>query len=157
MLISDSFLQFARRHFELDWEGIHGVRHWQRVCENGLLLAEQTGADPVVVELFAFIHDLEREADQNDPDHGVRGARLVPALVEEFFPEITRAQQTLLIHACRDHSRGLLVADTTIQTCWDADRLDLGRTGEKPWLGLLGTEAARQPPMINFAYLRSKR
>ncbi len=155
MLISDSFLQFARRHFVLDWEGIHGFHHWQRVCENGLLLAEQTGADPVVVELFAFIHDLEREVDHGDPDHGLRAARLVPALVEEFFPEITKAQQTLLSHACRDHSRGLLVADTTVQTCWDADRLDLGRVGGRPCTDLLGTAAARQTSMIDFAYRRS--
>ncbi len=154
-MITDVFLQFARRHFVLDWEGIHGVRHWQRVCENGLLLAEQTGADPVVVELFAFIHDLEREADHSDPEHGLRSARLVPALLEEFFPEVSMAQQMVLVQACCDHSRGFLVENTTIQTCWDADRLDLGRVGIKPRVDLLGTEAARQSSMIEFAYRRS--
>jgi len=30
------------------------------------------------------------------------------------------------------HSDGAVDADPTIQTCWDADRLDLGRVGIKP-------------------------
>jgi hypothetical protein len=32
----------------------------------------------------------------------------------------------LLTYAVRHHSDGLLEADITVQTCWDADRLDLG-------------------------------
>ena len=32
-----------------------------------------------------------------------------------------------LTEACRDHSMGRLSRDLTIQVCWDADRLDLGR------------------------------
>lgn len=156
MLVSDLFLRFAQSHFALDWAGIHGFNHWQRVCENGLLLAEKTKADPVVVELFAFIHDLERETDHCDPDHGLRAARLMPALLERFFPEVSTDQQSLLIRACRDHSCGLLVSDPTVQTCWDADRLDLGRVGVKPRKDLLGTEAAQQSSMIEFAYRRSR-
>ena len=33
----------------------------------------------------------------------------------------------MLVHACRYHSDGLVEGDVTVRTCWDADRLDLGR------------------------------
>jgi uncharacterized protein len=35
----------------------------------------------------------------------------------------------LLYDACAAHTDGGTQADITIQTCWDADRLDLGRVG----------------------------
>ncbi len=46
--------------YELSYDGIHGVNHWARVFENGLRLAEQTGADIEIVKLFAVLHDSKR-------------------------------------------------------------------------------------------------
>ncbi|MGO9117211.1 MAG: hypothetical protein ACLQPD_06315 [Desulfomonilaceae bacterium] len=40
-------------------------------------------------------------------------------------------------------------------TCWDADRLDIGRVGLKPVARKLCTEAAKKPEMIEWAYERS--
>jgi hypothetical protein len=34
--------------------------------------------------------------------------------------------------------------DVTIQTCWDADRLDLGRVGIRPDPARMGTEAGKR-------------
>ena len=51
---------------------------------------------------------------------------------------------------------GRLSRDVTIQACWDADRLDLGRVGERPNPTYLGTKAARDPEFIKEALLRSK-
>jgi uncharacterized protein len=45
----------------------------------------------------------------------------------------------------------------TVLTCWDADRLDLGRVGIKPNPHRLCTAAARDPMMIEWAYKRSIR
>jgi len=42
-----------------------------------------------------------------------------------------------------------------VQTCWDADRLDLGRVGKKPDPLRLCTAAARKPEIISAAYARS--
>ncbi len=39
--------------FVLDLHGIHGIRHWARVRRHGLRLAAQTGANALLVELFA--------------------------------------------------------------------------------------------------------
>jgi len=34
----------VRAQYRLDWNGIHGQAHWERVRDNVLRLAEQTGA-----------------------------------------------------------------------------------------------------------------
>ena len=47
------------------------------------------------------------------------------------------------------------VGDVTIQTCWDADRLDLSRVGIRPDPKKLCTKAAKDPAMISWAYERS--
>jgi uncharacterized protein len=39
----------------------------------------------------------------------------------------------------------------TIQTCWDSDRLDLGRVGIMPHPSLLCTEVAKRPETIKWA------
>jgi len=152
--INPTYIQFLRDHFRLDWQGIHGAPHWARVRANGLLLAEQTGADAQVVEIFAFIHDAERRSDGSDPDHGPRAARLAQEINEEFF-QLTSRQLDLLVQACEGHSLGGIKACATVMTCWDADRLDLGRVGIKPDPAMLCTQAARQQSMLEWAYKRS--
>ena len=46
-------------------------------------------------------------------------------------------------------------ADVTVQTCWDADRLDLGRVGIRPHPRYLCTPAARSAEVIEWAHARS--
>jgi len=57
MPVSDNLIDRIKKEFVLDWKGIHGYPHWLRVKENGLFLAETTGANIEIVELFAFLHD----------------------------------------------------------------------------------------------------
>lgn len=52
-------------------------------------------------------------------------------------------------------SDGHTDADITVQTCWDADRLDLGRVGINPAPEKLCTIAARDPEIMEWAYERS--
>src|SRR5579871_5028701 len=70
----------AKERFVLDLHGIHGVPHWQRVRENGLRIARHSGANPVLVELFAYLHDCCREDDRSDPGHGERAAEFTETL-----------------------------------------------------------------------------
>jgi hypothetical protein len=60
--------------YVLPWDGDHGIAHWARVLENGLRLAEETGANIEVVQLFAILHDSQRVNKGGDPDHGPRAA-----------------------------------------------------------------------------------
>lgn len=138
------------RQFQLDLMGTHGIPHWARVYRNGLLIA---GADPdvdlEVVTLFALLHDSRRENEYDDPMHGVRASRFAAQLAEEgLMPWLSKEQLTQLRGACTDHSLGFVINLPTIQACWDADRLDLGRIGVKPDLLKLGSLYSRQPGVI---------
>jgi uncharacterized protein len=106
------------------------------------------------VELFAFLHDSRRRNDGYDPDHGMRAAEFAELLNGVAF-EIENHELALLTTACRGHSDGLTEGDITVLTCWDADRLDLGRVGIKPHPSRLCTEAARDPAVLRWALHRS--
>jgi uncharacterized protein len=58
----------------------------------------------------------------------------------------------LLMIACRGHSDGHRDGHPTVQTCWDADRLDLGRVGIRPDPRYLCLAAARCPQRIERAW-----
>lgn len=154
--ITSAYIAFLREHFRLDWDGIHGASHWARVRANGLLLAEQTGADTGVVELFAFVHDVERYSDTSDSEHGDRAACLAADINDEFFG-LSPSRLNTLMKACEGHSHGRITGDATVITCWDADRLDLGRVGIRPIPQKLCTSAAKQHTMIEWAYQRALR
>jgi uncharacterized protein len=141
--------------YALSRDGIHGIAHWARVLENGRRLAAATGADLRVVELFALFHDSCRLNDHRDPDHGSRGAELARTLRGAAF-EAEDRQMELLCRACDLHTRGLIVADVTIQACWDADRLDLGRVGIRPRPECLCTPAARGADLLSWADGRAR-
>ena len=155
-VLSPELIAAIRVQYALPWRGIHGVTHWARVRETGLRLAARTGADPAVVELFAVLHDARRRNEGDDPGHGGRGADLAGAFHGTLI-HLSDAAFALLRTACADHTKGLIEADITIQTCWDADRLDLGRVGIVPDPARLCTAAAKESAMRDWAYACSLR
>lgn len=136
-------------------QGFHGLSHWLRVLQNGRELAKATGANLKVVELFAVIHDSQRRNENHDPFHGYRAAEYAREVRGTWF-ELTDAEMNLLQNACIYHSDGLVDAELTVQVCWDADRLDLGRVGIRPSAEHLCTDHAKIPEVIEAAYRRSK-
>jgi len=124
------------------------------VRHNGLILAEQTGASAKIVEYFAFIHDLGRENDNHDPEHGYRTALIAEKIAGDLI-DVSEKELGLLVEACHGHSDGHLEADVTVMTCWDADRLDLGRVGIRPDPHRLCTDAARGTDLLGAAFERS--
>ena len=155
MRISEDLIGIIREKFALSLDGIHGAAHWARVRENGLRLAELTGANPEVVELFAYLHDSKRLSDGFDPGHGRRAAEFVETLQGSLFT-LAEGDLQLLVYACHHHSREITEAEITVQTCWDADRLDLGRIGVRPNAHYLCTAAAKRPEIIEWAFHRSQ-
>jgi uncharacterized protein len=130
--------------YRLDSEGIHGPWHWLRVRANGLALVAMTpGADALVVELFALLHDGWREDEGHDLGHGARAADAALALAAEGVLPLEPARLRVLAEACRWHEHGSVSAEPTIGCCWDADRLDLSRLGRRPKAAFLSTAAAR--------------
>jgi uncharacterized protein len=155
-MISEALMAVVRAEFALNLNGIHGVSHWKRVHDNGLRLAELTGANTDVVEFFAFLHDSKRLSDGWDREHGQRAAEFIKTLRGSLV-DLSDEEFELLAFACAYHSDGLTEGDITVQTCWDADRLDLGRIGIKPNQRYLCTPAAKDPETIEWAYARSLR
>jgi uncharacterized protein len=141
-------LTAIREQFRIDWHGIHGANHWARVLHHGMAIGTERSADLLVVELFAFLHDSQRENEWIDPNHGSREAEYASSLNRIFF-DLNGDQLDMLCLAMRGHSDGGIHPDATIQTCWDADRLDLGRVGKKPKAQFLSKEGAKH---IDSAY-----
>lgn len=154
-MISKELIKLIKTEFALDWRGIHGVPHWSRVRINGLKLSEITGANEKIVELFAFLHDSKRKNESFDKNHGLRAAEFAREINDSLL-FLNEKELDLLTFACTHHSEGLLTGDMTIQTCRDADRLDLGRVGKRPNPQYLCTEAAKNTEMIEWAFHRSK-
>lgn len=154
-MISKDLIKLIRSEFVLDWYGIHGVSHWARVRINGLKLAELTGAKVKIVELFAFLHDSKRKNENRDKDHGLRAAEFAYQINDSFL-FLDKKDLDLLTFACTHHSAGILEGDITVQTCWDADRLDLGRIGIRPNPQYLCTKTAKRVEIIEWAYNKSR-
>ena len=154
-MISDNLITTVLNNYPLSINGIHGIAHWARVRENGLRLAKLTGAHELVIELFAIFHDSQRISDGSDYRHGLRGAQFAKTLQSSMF-NLPENHFELLYTACEKHTSDPTHEDITIQTCFDADRLDLGRVGIMPDPRLLCTGAAKQKEIIKWAYTNSK-
>jgi uncharacterized protein len=128
--------------YALPVRGSHGLIHWARVLENGLRVAEENGADLEVVALFALFHDSRRVNEYRDDGHGLRGGEFARSLRGSLV-HLDDERFDLLFEACRLHTDGHTDGNPTLQACWDADRLDLGRVGIKPQPHRLCTDAAR--------------
>jgi len=130
---------------------IHGPVHWTGVAAAGLCLLDQTpGADPLVVLLFALLHDSMRKSAGHDPEHGRRGAALARELSEAGAFDLDAGRLEILAHALEHHDKGETSQDPTIGVCWDSDRLNLWRVGRKPDPALLSTPAGRLAAEVNW-------
>lgn len=138
----------------LPWNGLHGIAHWGRVLENGLRLAETTGADFEIVTLFALFHDSRRFNEGHDPGHGSRGATLAEQFRGHYF-HLSDERFGLLQYACTWHTDEVMHDNITVQCCWDADRLDLGRVGMTPNRRYLNTLAAKSESILSWAHGRA--
>ena len=142
MGINAELLELLRNDSLLFDSPIHGVHHWRTVERNGLYLSQFTGADPLVVSYFAYFHDCMRENEGSDSKHGPRGARYAERNREILG--LSDAQFEILHRACSGHTYGRNSVCETISTCWDADRLDLGRVGISPRSNYLFSREAKR-------------
>ncbi len=148
-------VQAILAEYALPVNGDHGISHWARVLENGVRLSETTGAKLEVVQLFAVFHDSKRISEFFDADHGMRGAEFAAKLRGSLF-KLPDDDFRLLHRACWGHTHERTHPDITIQTCWDADRLDLGRVGVTPHPDRLCTAMAKSKAMISWAEGRAR-
>ena len=141
-------IALIKSEFKIDCQGIHGANHWARVLHHGKNIGQIRKADLMVVELFGFLHDSCRLNDGRDPQHGERAAEFAHGIHGDFY-SLNPKQLDQLCYAMKHHSGGDVSLDATIQTCWDSDRLDLGRVGILPSPQYLSQEASL---FIDLAY-----
>lgn len=150
-----AILAAIRDQYVLTWDGLHGISHWARVYENGLLLAKSMAVNPDLILLFALFHDACRVNDSVDPGHGKRGADLAAAMHGDTF-QLPQDDMSMLYEACAKHTRGLVLAAPVVQVCWDADRLDLPRASIVTNPDKLCTPVAKDLKVIEWAMERSR-
>ena len=153
--ISSELIKAILSEYTLPWDGIHGLTHWARVMENGLLLAEQNGADKEIAALFAVFHDCKRQNESKDDGHGKRGGDFARAIRGNLL-NLSDDRFNLLYIACAGHTAGKTEGDITVRTCWDSDRLDLNRVKIKTNPDRLCTNEAKQADIIQWAEKRAK-
>lgn len=152
--ITPALMHAILDQYILPTDGIHGVLHWARVYENGMYLAPKTGTDSRVVALFSVFHDACRLNENSDPEHGKRGANLAASFRGTHF-DLPDDMFERLYEACVNHTHSRTHQDIMIKTCWDSDRLDLGRVGIVPNPKYLCTDAAKTASCIEYAFGRS--
>lgn len=149
----DNLLADMTAEFRLNPEDAHGPAHWRRVFRHGMRIADADDrVDRKVVGLFALLHDVKRETEWTDPEHGHRAALYMRKLREADRFRLTPEQFAMLFMALEFHSVGLVSSIPTVQACWDADRLDLGRVGVYPDVSLLGSGYAKREDVIRRAW-----
>ena len=155
-MITPELITDIRNQFQINWHGIHGISHWARVYENGMKLADLTDANRTLVQLFSVFHDACRYSEGSDPRHGPRGAELAARYRTSHLKSLTDDEFELLFIACFLHTSAPTYDDITVQTCFDSDRLDLGRVGTLPDPRYLCTDDAKSPDMIAWALENSE-
>ena len=136
------------REFALNGWGLgetHGLSHWQRVERNGIILSTINGniredINIKVVRFFAYLHDKCRLNDWADLEHGVRSADMLSDIRDTILKDFTDEEVAVLDKACRYHTTEQRTGIPTVDVCFDADRLDLGRVGIVPNPKLMATE-----------------
>lgn len=83
-----------------------------------------------------------RENEHQDPEHGARATKYIKK--HQALLDLSAEQLKTLCCACSGHTHGKKSLCVTIQTCWDADRLDLGRVGIVPDSRFLLTDEAKR-------------
>jgi hypothetical protein len=95
-----------------------------------------------------------RENEDDDLEHGKRGAALLRQLASEGWISLTPTQLYYVLHACETHTTAPPTPVLPIGVCYDADRLTLWRvwiTPKEEYLSTpLGKELARKKATETF-------
>ena len=141
--------------FELDIdEGEHGFSHWARVIHNGLEISQENEANPNVIIAFGMFHDIKRENEYEDPEHGFRGGELLMSYKGRVNLTLQELETARI--ACSGHTSELYSRDLDVGTCWDADRLDLYRVGKLPDVKYLNNDYSKRKEVIDEASDRAE-
>ena len=145
------------KHIEEDASGMllsspacHDWEHTCRVRASAMHIAREEGADLLVVELAALLHDIGRPAELADhgrTDHAELGAGMASSILREYGcgdELVKKVSECVRTHRYRKRSPEGMPASLEAKCVFDADKLDsigaigigrafhfAGRTGAK--------------------------
>lgn len=132
-LLSAVYAEVQQR-FETFDDPAHGWEHIDRVYKLALHIAQEEGADPVIVGIAALTHDLGRLSRDHTKHHADLSVQSAAALLSAH--QVAPHTQQAILHAIATHSFSLGVEPRTLEAkvMRDADRLDaLGAIGIWRW------------------------
>ena len=147
----DTLIASVRAYSMSHWKlgTLHGVYHWDCVAENARALYVP-GVNLKVVLLFAYLHDAWRTNDSFDLKHGPRAAKEIVALRNTLLASLTDEEFAQLQRACDQHTAMQRTGDLTVDTCFDADRLDLWRVANQPNPQRMATTKGKELAEANY-------
>lgn len=143
--IKDPEVEALRQYVKERWTmgESHGLPHWDNVYRNGQFLQDD-GVNDRVVQRFAYLQDFCKQDDVNDREHGTRVAEWMVSIRDSLLNSLSDEEFLLLQDACRLHTSTENTGNPTIDTCFDADRLDLGRVGITPLPSKMATKKGQE-------------
>jgi uncharacterized protein len=147
-------ISLIKEELQIDFHGIHGIRHWQNVFYNTQILSSHYNINSEVFELFSLLHDSKREDEYLDRHHGKRAAAFVEELIQNnIINNLSQQDVDRLRYACANHTysdkKPPLYNDLIVQICFDSDRLDIGRVGVEVDPYYLSTSYAKKLILLN--------
>lgn len=138
-------LRLVKRDFQLDYFGQHGIIHWSNVLRNCNRIASHYNISSSFFELFALIHDSQRDDEIEDYAHGPNAAKFCEILKDKGLLNLSKELYQTLEFTCYHHSslRPGQTDNILVKICIDADRLDLIRYGLRIKEELLFTDYAK--------------
>ena len=103
-MFDKKLLKIVQENFKLDFCGVHGIYHWQRVYKNTKILSTYYKIKSPVFELFALFHDSKRENEYSDIYHGIRAREFVEKLVKEKKIILDEDDKNRLLYAISNHT-----------------------------------------------------
>ena len=100
--------------------------HIRFVRDIGIRLASEYGADPKLIEIACLLHDIGREHEIGEEDHGDAGARIAAPVLGEGPFDVT--QQALILRCIANHCKevpeeGLSVEEKIVITADAASKV----------------------------------
>jgi len=102
--LRDMALEYKKLH----GSSFHGIEHYDDVAYNVDLIVNAEDMEFYRKDgyLFAYTHDLGRETEGFEPEHGVKSADIARVILPEYFPEYVKDKDRYesLLFAIEHHS-----------------------------------------------------
>ena len=106
--------------------GMHGLdTHTNAVVFRGIDYSLHMGYDPLPVVFACAFHDMARQSDEGDQDHGKRAVPLAIKIMKQFPHLLDQDTRFSILYAILNHTTGQTAQDYISACLWDADRTRL--------------------------------